>query len=374
MLALKVVPKIYYYDTFREFSENFNIGAEDLIITNRWIYEPYLRPLQLDAGVIYQEQYGNGEPTDLMIEALLKDAGQFTYKRVIAIGGGTIIDISKILSLKKADKIFRLFTGEDPVIQEKELIIVPTTCGTGSEVTNVSVVSLTGLHTKKGLASDATYAKAAVLIPESLQGLPDGVFATSSIDALIHAAESYLSPKASPYTEIFSVKAIEMIVSAYCKIVSGGNTRQSREPFLKDFCLAANYAGIAFGNAGCGPVHAMSYALGSEFHLPHGEANYLLFTAVLEKYKEKCPEGAKLRALTELLSRLLGCAESDVLISLDNLLNHLIQKKSLSECGMTESQIMEFTEMTIMNQQRLLANAYVELTEEDITSAYKNVF
>ncbi|MBR2881023.1 MAG: iron-containing alcohol dehydrogenase, partial [Prevotella sp.] len=98
--------------------------------------------------------------------------------------------------------------------------------------------------------------------------------ATSSVDALIHAVESFLSPKASPFTDLFGAKAIEMIMKGYAKIIErGGNTKENRADLLKDFAIASNYAGIAFGNAGCGAVHALSYAHGGAFHIPHGEAN-----------------------------------------------------------------------------------------------------
>ena len=114
------------------------------------------------------------------------------------------------MALESTEKSVDLFTGKKVPKKVKELIVVPSTCGTGSEVTNVAIAELKSLQTKKGLAVEETYADIAVLIPESLQGLPDYVFATSSIDALIHAVESYLSPKASPFTEQFSLKAIEM--------------------------------------------------------------------------------------------------------------------------------------------------------------------
>lgn len=374
MQALRVVPTIYYFDTFKEFHEAFPITNRDLIVTNKWLFDPYIKPLGVETNVIFQENYGAGEPTDQMIDAIVKDAKQYDYDRIIAVGGGTVIDISKVLSLKVPDESVKLFTNEAEIVKEKELLLIPTTCGTGSEVTNVTVAALTALNTKKGLASDATYASAAVLIPESMQGLPDKVFSTSSIDALIHAVESYLSPKASPFTELFSLEAIDQIVEGYVKIIAEGNTREARNRYLKQFCLASNYAGIAFGNAGCGPVHAMSYALGGAFHMAHGESNYQLFTAVLKKYIEKNPEGEKIHFLNDRLAGLIGCESSNVYDVLDELLGKLIEKKPLKEYGMTEAQIDEFTDMTIENQQRLLSNQYVELSRDDIAAIYRSVF
>lgn len=111
------------------------------------------------------------------------------------IGGGTIIDIAKILALDSILPIEDLYDGKLPIKRTKKLVLVPTTCGTGSEVTNIAILALTRRHTKKGLANDCMYADSAVLVPELLKGLPFKFFATSSIDALIHAMESSLSPK-----------------------------------------------------------------------------------------------------------------------------------------------------------------------------------
>ncbi|MEG1584580.1 MAG: iron-containing alcohol dehydrogenase, partial [Anaerovorax sp.] len=245
MQALRVVPKVFYFDTFKEFNEEFKLGKKDIIVTNEWMYTPYVAPLGLECPVIYQEKFGKGEPSDEMINAMCVEMKKYDFDRIIAFGGGTIVDICKVLCLDVPAESVKLFTGEVPLKKLKELIVVPTTCGTGSEVTNVAIAELKSLHTKKGIAAEETYADTAVLIPESLQGLPDFVFATSSIDALIHAIESYLSPKASPFTEMYSLKAIEMIMDGYKKILAVGNTKESRTPLLKQFMLASNYAGIA---------------------------------------------------------------------------------------------------------------------------------
>ncbi len=220
---------------------------------------------------------------------------------------------------------------------------------------------------------EETYADAAVLIPESLGGLPDYVFATSSIDALIHAIESYLSPKASVFTEMYSLKAIEMIMDGYKKILEKGNTKENRLPYLKDFAIASNYAGIAFGNAGCAAVHALSYSIGGAFHVPHGEANYQFFTEVFKMYVRKHPNGKIVKA-NQIFADILGCDVKDVYEELDKFLGQLIVKKPLREYGMTEAQIDQFTQSTIENQQRLLANNYVQLSQEEIREIFQNLY
>ena len=374
MQALRVVPAIHYFDTFKEFNEEFKLGKGDILVTNQWMYDPYVKPLGIDIPVIYQEKYGAGEPTDEMMDAMKVEMDQYEYDRIIAFGGGTIVDICKVLACEIPDKAADLYTGKVAPKRIKKLILVPTTCGTGSEVTNVAVASIPSLNLKKGIADEATYADAAVLIPESLAGLPDKVFATSSVDALIHAVESFLSPKASPFTEMYSLKAIEMIMEGYKKIIErGGNTKENRADLLKDFALASNYAGIAFGNAGCGAVHALSYAHGGAFHIPHGEANFICFTEVFKMYMRKKPVG-KIQEANKIFANVLGCAEADVYPALDEFLGKLIELKPLREYGMTEDQIEAFAKSTIENQQRLLGNNYVELSEEEIAEIFKNLY
>lgn len=374
MQALRVVPAIHYFDTFDEFNQEFKLGKGDLLVTNQWMYDPYVKPLGIDMPVIFQEKYGAGEPSDEMMDAMKKDMDKFDYNRIIAFGGGTIVDICKVLSLDIPTKALDLYTGEVAPKKIKELIVVPTTCGTGSEVTNVAIAELKALHTKKGIAVEETFPDTAVLIPESLQGLPDYVFATSSIDALIHAIESYLSPKESPFTEMYSLQAIQMIMKGYQKILAlGGNTAENRKAYLRDFLLASNYAGIAFGNAGCAAVHALSYSIGAAFHVPHGEANYQFFTEVFKMYMRKEPDGKITRA-NQIFADILGCDSAFVYDELEKMLGQLVVKKPLREYGMTEAQIDEFTKSTIENQQRLLGNNYVFLTDEEIREIFANLY
>ncbi|MEG2199885.1 MAG: 4-hydroxybutyrate dehydrogenase, partial [Anaerovorax sp.] len=363
MQALRVVPKVFYFDTFKEFHEEFKVGMDDLLVTNEWMYTPYVAPLGIKTNVIYQEKFGAGEPSDEMVDAMAAEMKKFNFKRIIAFGGGTIVDICKVLALDVPAKSVDLFTGKVAPKKIKELVVVPTTCGTGSEVTNVSIAELKSLHTKKGLAVEETYADTAVLIPETIKGLPYKFFVTSSVDALIHAIESYLSPKASPFTEIYSLKAIEMIMAGYKEIVAHGENERLK--YLKEFVLASNYAGIAFGNAGCGAVHALSYSIGGAFHVAHGEANYQFFTEVFKMYMKKNPTG-KIVSATNILAEALGVdPKGDVYGELETFLNKLIMKKPLREYGMVEAQIDEFAKSTVENQQRLLANNYVPLSDAE---------
>lgn len=370
MKLLSIKPTIYKFEKAAQFAKEFGIGKGDLVVTNDYIYQPYFSSLSLDCEVICQEKYGTGEPSDAMYDAMHADI-KSDFKRIIAIGGGTIMDMSKLLALKNPPHVIDLFDGKTAPVKEKELVLVPTTCGTGSEVTNIAILSLTSRNTKKGLAVNEMYADSAVLVPELLNSLPFSVFAASSIDALIHAVESTLSPKGNNMTRLYGYKAMEMILEGYKKIADEG--KDARKELLSDFLMASNYAGIAFSNAGCAAVHALSYPLGATFHVPHGESNYAVFTGVMHKYEEKNCGGA-LAELKEFLAGILGCKKDAVFAKLEQLLNQILQKKSLYEYGMTKEQIDEFANSVIENQQRLLKNNFVKLTQEDFRAIYKSLY
>ena len=364
-------PTLHQFRTCREFAEEFQLTAQDLILTNEYIYQPYFGQMNLGCHVLFQEKYGSGEPTDVMVDAILADAARTGCKRVIAIGGGTVIDIAKVLAVSDGEGVDTLYDRAPNLEKKRELVILPTTCGTGSEVTNISIMARTRLGTKLGLVSPAMYADHAVLIPQLLEGLPFGVFATSSIDALVHAVESALSPKATPYTKLFGYKAIEMIIRGYQKIAAEG--REARIPLLEDFLLASNYAGLAFGTAGCAAVHATSYPLGGKYHVPHGESNYAMFTGVLKAYMEIKQDG-EIAVMNRYLADLLGCGVETVYDKLEELLDQILPKKPLHEYGMTKADIDEFAHSVITSQGRLMANNFVPLDEDRVRKIYTELF
>ncbi|WP_297426207.1 4-hydroxybutyrate dehydrogenase [Clostridium sp.] len=371
MKQLILNPTIYKYDDCKTFCKEFRIGKDDLVITNKRIYDDYLKSNVNEAAVLFRENYGSGEPSDEMVEAMYENIKRISYERVIAIGGGSILDIGKLFALKNISPAIDLFDHKVEIIKEKELILVPTTCGTGSEVTNISILELKKRNTKMGLATDELYADSAVMIPELLQCLPFDVFATSSIDAFIHAIESYLSPKATAHTKLFSIKAMEIILKGYTKIKEEG--KDASKEILDDFLLASNYAGIAFGNAGCAAVHAMSYPLSAAYHVPHGEANYVMFTEIFKVYQKINPDG-EIKELNKFLASLLKCTEDRVYEYIENLLNNLITKKSLSEYGVSKGELSVFTDSVIEKQQRLMVNNYIELDRDQVYDIYRTLY
>lgn len=379
MQLFKLKTTVSKFDRFAEFAEAFQLSAKDLIITQKFLYEPFMQELGLPCHFVMQEAYGSGEPSDEMMNQILQDVQSLDFNRVIAVGGGTVIDIAKLFALQNLTNVTDAFERKIPIIKEKTLVIIPTTCGTGSEVTNISIAEIKSKKTKMGLADDALLADDAVLIPELLKGLPYKFYLYSAIDALIHAMESYLSPKATSFSQMFSKEAICIILDVFSELAEKGeNYRFER---FEDMLLASNYAGIAFGNVGVGAVHALSYPLGGNYHVPHGEANYQFFTEIFKRYNEKNPTGEILE-LNEILAECLQYDEEvhtkdntpTIYNLIDFLLARLIPRKKLRDYGMKEAEITSFTANVLETQQRLLTNNYVPFSPAEIKDIYATLY
>lgn len=367
MKQLEIVPTIYEYQSFEEFAEEFSLDEKDLVFTSEHAYKSIISKSNVSCIPVFREKHGQGEPTDVMVNGILNEVKKYDFNRIIAVGGGTIVDIAKIIAVAgDTCDVNDLYENMGALKKQHELIIIPTTCGTGSEVTNISIVNRTTIKTKQGLVSNEMYADYAVLVSEFIDTLPHSVFATSSIDALIHAVESYLSPLSTSFTEMFSVAAIKDILYGYQAIANKEKTLMELSGL---FLKASTYAGIAFGNAGCGTIHAMSYAFGGEYHVAHGESNYQFFLPVLNHYKKVKPEG-KIVKLESLIAENLQVENS--FEALDDLIGKILSKKPMSEYGATQNDLMPFAQSTMEHQQRLLAKSYVPMTLEAVYDIYKS--
>jgi alcohol dehydrogenase len=157
------------------------------------------------------------------------------------------------------------------------LIHVPTTAGTGAEITPNAIFGDEERRLKAGVVSHRLFAQAAIVDPDLTLGVPPAVTAASGIDALTHAIESYIAVKATPHTDLYALESIRLIAANLRGAVARGSDRAARH----GQALASFYAGISITNAGTGLCHAMAYPLGGAYHVPHGMANALLLPAVL---------------------------------------------------------------------------------------------
>lgn len=357
-------PLITGYDDVTAYFDGIALGESDLLITNRFLVDAEKTDLH-GIQVIWQEDYGTGEPTDRMLLRILNSISR-PYDRVIGIGGGTVLDLAKLLCLEydcpDEEAIQALMMKKAPAVKHCEVYLAPTTCGTGSEVTNVAVLLLESLEVKMGLANDALYAKEAALIPSLLKTLPYKPMILSAIDALIHASESYVSPRANLFTRSCSVSAVTKLLDGFVRIAED---KSNADKVREDFLYASTLAGIAFGNAGCGPVHAMSYPVGGKYHLPHGESNYEVFLPVF-RYYDSLADKQPLEELKQLFAFCMNTEPAKALDELEKLLEKVYQRVSLTNLGADRDILSGFADDVWQKQQRLLGNAMQPFTRDTV--------
>ena len=216
------------------------------------------------------------ETVDSACELFKDSAADF----IVAFGGGSPLDVAKAVAVKASygGKVTDYEGGgkvPGPVVP---MIAIPTTAGTGSEVTAFSVITDHSRNYKLTIASNYLLPSYAILDPELISTVPEGTAAACGIDAMIHALESYISKAASPFSEMFSLRALELIGSSIRTYVKDRGNTNAAEKMM----LGSLFAGIAFSHARLGDVHAMSHPLSAFFDIPHGVANAILLPEVME--------------------------------------------------------------------------------------------
>ena len=225
---------------------------------------------------------------------------------------------------------------------------------------------------KMGLAAPAMVADSAVMINNMLDSLPYKIFATSSIDAMVHSVESFLSPNGCSISRIFSTEALKTILTCWKKSVEAGG-EDAWKTYAADFLKASNWAGLGFGYAGCAAVHACAYPLGSVYHIPHGQSNQLMFKDVMKMYKKIKPTG-RINDLEAVIAESLSVAPENALEELYALMDKVLKSAPLEEFGVKKSDLSIFAGDVIKTQQRLLRNNYVQLSEEQILEIYEAAY
>jgi len=369
MISFQLKPKLQKFSSFEEFAREAALGPDDVVLTHRFLHTAFMQ--KLSCQTLFYEDYCTGEPSNVIIDAMLEAVGKMEYSRMIAVGGGAVLDSSKLLTIDGATNTERLFNDATPQTRSRGLIMVPTTCGTGCEVTGVAVIDFPAKGTKIGKRFECSFADTAVLIGELVRGLPYDQFIYSSMDALIHALEIYVAPTASEYSDLFCEKAIRKILGGYAELLKHGP--EKRYELLDSFLTASNLAGIALANVLCGAVHAMAMHFGSAHHVPHGESNSRFLMGVFSAYAAKNPDG-KLKGVTRIVSECLGTADDThaAFGALNDLFTALVPQKKLTDYGMKREDAGAYADKVIETQQRLLVNNYVPLDREDIIAIYES--
>lgn len=313
-------------------------------------------------------------PEHIMLEAV-SFAKQHQVDAIIGFGGGSSLDVAKVIALladpRQKQSIQDIYGVNNAKAPRLPLILIPTTAGTGSEVTPISIVT-TGETTKTGIVSPILYADTAILDATFTTGLPAHITAATGIDAMVHAIEAYTSKiKKNFYADMLAKQALKLLNKNLTSVLVNGQDLEARQNML----LGSMLAGQAFANAPVGAVHALAYPLGGHFHLSHGHTNALV---LLEVLKFNAPNAKHLYA--ELMQWLDPYSKGSIDGLCDLFIDHI--QRHLDGSGLTlklrdlgvPEHMLETLAHDAMLQTRLLQNNPREMTYEHALKIYQAIY
>ncbi|CAB3681832.1 Long-chain-alcohol dehydrogenase 1 [Achromobacter animicus] len=313
------------------------------------------------------------DPPEAVVQAAAERARAFDADVVIGFGGGSSMDVAKLVALLcNSDQPLHAMYGVNQVQgQRLPLIQVPTTAGTGSEVTPISIVT-TGATTKSGVVAPQLYADAAFLDAELTVGLPPAATAATGVDAMVHAIEAYTSKRLkNPLSDHLAILALQLLTANLITVCRDGANLQARSNML----LGAMLAGQAFANAPVGGVHALAYPVGGIFHVPHGLSNALVLPAVLRfNALAAAPLYAELGTAVGLPPAADAARGATTFISfLEDLIRQAELPRGLRAVGIVESDLPTLASAA-MAQQRLLMNNPVPIDKAQALDIYRAAY
>ncbi|MEQ8287882.1 iron-containing alcohol dehydrogenase [Thalassospira sp.] len=313
------------------------------------------------------------DPPESTILDAVNGASDFKADIIIGLGGGSSMDTAKLVALlcghdQKLSDIYGIGLAKGPRLP---LIQVPTTAGTGSEVTPISIVT-TPSQEKKGVVSPLLYPDIALLDAKLTMGLPASITAMTGIDAMVHAIEAYTTKhKKNALSDGLAIRGLQLMISNIDDAVSTNPSQAAREAMLQGSMMA----GMAFANAPVAAVHALAYPLGGHFHVPHGHSNALVLIEIL-KFNRDAARGQ----YAELARAVLPDERfSDDTMACDRFIAFMTDMvarmpfaKTLREVGVSESDL-DMLAIDAMKVERLLINNPREMTFDAARKIYATV-
>ena len=336
------------------------------------IEEP-LANLKADGVSIEIFQNILAEPTVNDFKKILEAARQFKADSVVGIGGGSVLDVTKLVAafINSDQQVEDCFgTG---FIKRKGLwfACLPTTAGTGSEVSPNAILLDERDHLKKGIVSPYLIADAAYVDPKLTWTVPAKVTADTGMDALTHCIEAYTNKFAHPSVDIYALQGIRLIAANLERAVKDGKDQEAREALA----FGSLYGGLCLGPVNTAAVHALSYPLGGEFHIPHGLSNAILLPSVM---KFNMPANIKRHAEVAIA---MGCEpgkndEETAQRGVDfiyRLAAAVGIPDKLTDLGIPQTAVPGMAKAA-MQVQRLLKNNPREVTEQDARDIYNSLY
>ena len=342
---------------------------------------PPIRPLidealgELQSAGVTTEVFQDivAEPTVGDFKRILDVARRFGADSVVGVGGGSVLDVTKLVAafIDSDQQVEDCFgTG---FIKAKGLwfACLPTTAGTGSEVSPNAILLDERDHLKKGIVSPYLIADAAYVDPKLTWTVPAKVTADTGMDALTHCIEAYTNKFAHPAVDIYALQGIRLISANLERAVKDGQDVEAREALA----LGSLYGGLCLGPVNTAAVHALSYPLGGEFHIPHGLSNAILLPSVMKFNRPACPERYAQVSVAFGLAEGKNAEETaqrgvDFIYQLADAVG--IPKK-LTDLGIPQTAVPGMAKAA-MEVQRLLKNNPREVTEQDARNIYNSLY
>lgn len=331
-----------------------------------------LKQDQLDYEIYSDVQ---ADPPEHIVLAAVEFAKKNQVDIVIGFGGGSSMDVAKVIAVladpNQSQTIQEIYGVNNAKGPRLPLILIPTTAGTGSEVTPISIVT-TGETTKTGIVSPVLYADVAILDATFTTGLPAHITAATGIDAMVHAIEAYTSKiKKNVYADMLAKQALKLLNKNLKLVLADGSNLEARQNML----FGSMLAGQAFANAPVGAVHALAYPLGGHFHLSHGHSNALVLLEVLKfNASEAKPHYAELMQWLNPYSK--GSTDGLCDLFIDHIQSHLDESGltlKLRDLNIQEHQL-EILANDAMLQTRLLQNNPKTLQHADALKIYQAIY
>jgi alcohol dehydrogenase len=309
------------------------------------------------------------DPPEAVVNKAVEFARRHDVELVIGLGGGSSMDVAKLVAVlaQSEQKLAEIYGIGNVKGARLPLVQVPTTAGTGSEVTNIAIVT-TGATTKMGVVSPQLYADVAVLDATLTLGLPPVVTAATGIDAMVHAIEAYTSRhKKNPMSDMLARQALTLLSRSLVPACENGSDLQARQAMLLGACLA----GQAFSNAPVAAVHALAYPIGGIFHVAHGLSNSLVLPHVLRFNLPSVPaQYAELAGIV--VPDASGSDEARahaLIVAMQQIATITGIETTLQQVGIAESDLDRLADDAML-QTRLLGNNPREVTREHARAIY----
>lgn len=309
------------------------------------------------------------DPPESVVQDALALAKELNANGVCGFGGGSSMDVAKLVALlaNSNETLESVYGVGNAKGKRLPLIQIPTTAGTGSEVTPIAIIT-TGETTKQGVVAPQLLPDLALLDADLTLGLPNMVTAATGIDAMVHAIEAYTSKvKKNPYSDMLAKEALRLLSSNLLEVLENGQNRVARSNML----LGSMMAGQAFANAPVAAVHALAYPLGGHYHISHGLSNSLVLPHVL---RFNLPAAEKYYGeLVETVGEGLPATGEALIAHLESLIEQAGLPKTLAEVNVPEADLAMLAKDAML-QQRLLVNNPREVQEADALAIYQAAF